>query len=69
MYLRKSRLSVRKQNKLIELFIAGTTARAAVKVVGVQSNTAITYFMRLRKLVASKLPSYERQVRRPSLAY
>ena len=43
----------------MELFIAGSTARAAAEVVGVQPNTAISYFMRLRKLIASKLPSYE----------
>jgi len=59
MYLRKSRISIRKQHKLMELFIAGSTARAAAEVVGVQPNTAISYFMRLGKLIASKLPSYE----------
>ena len=37
----------------------GSTARAAAEVVGIQANTAATYFMRLRKLITSKLPSYE----------
>ena len=59
MYLRKSRLSPYKQSRLIEHFVAGTTARAASQIIGVQANTAITFYMRLRKLIAGKLPSYE----------
>lgn len=59
MYERKSRLTARKQGRLLEHFVAGTTARAAGELVGVQSNTAIGFYMRLRKLIASKLPSYE----------
>ena len=59
MYERKSRLTCRQQSRLIEYFVAGTTARAAAGLIGVQPNTAIRFFMRLRKLIASKLPSYE----------
>jgi transposase len=58
MYWRKSRLSPRQQSKLIELFVAGSTARAAAQIVDVQANTAIAFFMRLRQLIASKQPSY-----------
>ena len=58
-YERKSRLSARVQQKLIEHFVAGTTARAAAELVGVQSNTAIQFYQRLRKLIASKLASYD----------
>ena len=58
MYTRRSRLSVRQQSRLIEHFVAGSTARAASEIVGVQANTAIRFFMRLRQLIASKLPSY-----------
>ena len=61
MYTRKSRLSSFKQSRLIEHFVAGTTARAAAQIIGVQANTAITFYMRLRKLIAGKLPSYELQ--------
>ena len=49
----------RQQGKLIELFVVGATARAAGEVVEVQANTAAGFFMRLRQLIASKLPSYE----------
>lgn len=59
MYERKSRLTPRQQSRLIEHFVAGTTARAASELIGVQANTAIRFFMRLRQLIASKLPSYE----------
>jgi len=58
MYSRKSRLSSRQQGKLIEHFVLGATARAAAQVAGVQANTAIKFFMRLRQLIASKQPSY-----------
>jgi transposase len=59
MYERKSRLSSHKQQRLIEHFVAGTTARAAAEIVGVHRNTAISFYMRLRQLIAGKLPSYE----------
>jgi transposase len=59
MYQRKSRLSAYKQGDLIKLFVAGATARAAAEIVGVNKHTAATFFLRLRELIASKLPSYE----------
>lgn len=59
MYQRKSRLSLHKQGELIKLFVAGSTARAASEIVGVNKHTATTFFMRLRRLIASQLPSYE----------
>jgi transposase len=58
-YERKSRLTPRQQGRLIEYFVAGTTARAAAGLMDIQANTAIMFFMRMRRLIASKLPSYE----------
>lgn len=49
--MKKSRLSHCKQNKLIELFVAGVTARTAAELVGVNKNTAAYYFHRLRLLI------------------
>lgn len=43
----------------MKLFVAGSTARAAGEIVGVNKHTAATYFMLLRKLISLKLPSYE----------
>jgi transposase len=59
MYKRRSRLTARQQGRLIEYFVAGATARAAAGLLDIQPNTAIGFFMRLRKLIASRLPSYE----------
>jgi transposase len=59
MYVRKSRLSPRQQGKLIEHFVLGATARAASEVAGVNVKTGTAFFMRLRQLIASNLPSYE----------
>jgi transposase len=57
-YRRKSRLPVRTQQKLLEHFVAGTTARATALLVGVQANTAKRFYQRLRQLIASKQESY-----------
>ena len=46
----KSRLSESKQQRLIELFISGSTARTAAALIGVNKNTAAYYFHRLRQL-------------------
>jgi len=49
--MRKSRLSQLKQQRLIELFISGSTARTAAALVDVHRNTAAYYFHRLRQLI------------------
>ena len=59
LYQRTSRMPVRQQQKLLEHFVAGTTARAAAMLVGVQANTAIRFYQRLRRLMASKVERYE----------
>lgn len=48
---RKSRLSWSKQLRLIEHFVAGTTARTAAELVGVNAKTAVFYFHRLRQII------------------
>jgi len=49
--MRKSRLSEYKQKRLIELFVAGSTARTAASLIGVNSKTAVYYFHRLREII------------------
>ena len=49
--MRKSKLSTYKQNRLIELFVAGVTARVAAQLVCVNKTTAAYYFHRLRLLI------------------
>jgi len=53
--MRKSRLSTKKQHKLIEHFVAGTTARCAADLVDVNRKTAAYYYHRLREIIAYKL--------------
>ena len=53
--MQKSRLSVTKQDKLIEHFVAGTTARCAADLVAVNRKTAAYYYHRLREIIAYKL--------------
>ena len=50
--MRKSGISQSKQDRLIEHFIAGTTARTAASLVGVHRNSAAFYFHRLREVIA-----------------
>jgi transposase len=40
---------------LIEHFVAGTTARAAAELVGVHRNTSVSFYTRLRKLIAQQM--------------
>ena len=49
--MRKSRLSWYKQSRLIELFVAGATARTAASLVGVNKTTSCYYFQRLRQVI------------------
>ncbi len=49
--MRKSRLNKYKQSRLIELFVAGATARTAASLVGVNKTTASYYFQRLHQLI------------------
>ena len=53
--MRKSRLSQAKQYRLMEHFVAGTTARCAAALVGVNSKTAVYYFHRLREIICYHL--------------
>jgi len=53
--MRKSRGSRYKQDRLIEHFVAGTTARTASSLSGVNRKTAAFYFLRLRKIIAIEL--------------
>lgn len=53
--MRKSRLSQEKQDRLIEYFVSGATARTAAALVDVHRNTAALYFHRLRQLICQAI--------------
>ena len=52
---RPSRLPQRVQEELLRQFVAGTTARAAADLVGVNRHTATLYFRKLRELIARRV--------------
>ena len=51
MYERRSRLSKAKRDRLVEHFVAGTTARAAAELVGIHRNTAASFYTRIRTVI------------------
>jgi transposase len=52
--MRRSRLGWSIQQRLIEHFVAGATARTASSLVGVNKTTAAFYFHRLREIIAER---------------
>ena len=60
--MRKSRLSSAKQSRLIEHFVAGTTARCAADLIGVNRNTAAYYFQRLREIIVYEIEQESHEV-------
>ena len=49
--MRKSRLSVYKQDRLIEHLVSGSTSRTAAALVGVNKSTAAYFYRRLRDII------------------
>ena len=60
--MRKSRLSRSIQDKLVEHFVACSTARCAASLVGVNFKTACYYFQRLREIIAAQLEAQAHEV-------
>lgn len=60
--MRKSRLKKHIQDKLIEHFVAGTTARCAAELIGVNRKTAGYYYHRLREIIAYQLDQESQDV-------
>ena len=55
MRLRHSRLTHNQTNRLIEHFVAGTPARMAAALIGLNKDTAATFYHRLRVVIAEQL--------------
>lgn len=51
----KSQIIQSKQNRLLEHFVARTTARIAARLAGVHRNTSAFYFYRLREIITLEL--------------
>lgn len=55
MRLKRSKLSEKQSARLLEHFVAGTPARTAAELVGVNKNTAVLYYHRLREIIAARI--------------
>ncbi len=60
--MRKSRLSWYKQERLIEHFVSGSTARCAGELVGINRKSSAYYFQRLREIIAYQLEQESHEV-------
>ena len=60
--MRKSRISVYKQDRLIEHFVSGSTARTAAALVGVNKTTAAYFFHRLREIIVFEIEHESHEV-------
>ena len=65
MDMRKSRLGKEKQERLMEHFVSGSTARCASELVNVNKNTAAYFFHRLREIIYHDLPDISGQLIKP----
>ena len=54
MKFKNSKLTKKQRMKLLEHFVAGTTARTASEIVGVNKNTAQLFFHRIREIITEK---------------
>ena len=59
MTLTRCRISRNKQRRLLELFVAESTARTAADLVQVHRNTAALYFHKLRACIATRMAEVE----------
>jgi transposase len=55
MRLKHSKLTANQTNRLCEHFVAGTPARSAAELVGVNKNTAVLFYHRLRQIIAAQV--------------
>ena len=60
--MRKSRISVYKQDRLIEHFVSGSTALTAAALVGVNKKKAAYFFHRLREIIVFEIEHESHEV-------
>mgnify|MGYP006126639119 FL=1 len=60
--MRKSRIGVYKQDRLIEHFVSGSTARKTTALVGVNKTTAAYFFHRLREIIVFEIERESHEV-------
>ena len=60
MKLKRCRLTEKQQDRLLEFFVAGVTARTAADLAGVNKTTAAYFYHRLRDIIAWRLDEASR---------
>jgi transposase len=60
--MRKSRLSVYKQDRLVEHFVSGSTARTVAALVSVNKSTAAYFYHRLREIIVLEIERENHEV-------
>jgi transposase len=55
MRLKHSKLTTTQTSRLCEHFVAGTPARTAAELVGINKNTAVLFYHRLREIIAAQI--------------
>jgi len=55
MKTRRTKLSVRKAGRLVEYFVAETTARTAADLVGVNKSTAALFYRKIRRVISTRI--------------
>ena len=60
--MRKSRISKEKQQRLMEHFVAGTTARCASELIGINRKSTAYYYQRLREIIAHQIEQESHEV-------
>ena len=55
MVKRRSKLSSYRQNKLLELFVGGVTARTAAELAGINRHSATLYYQKIRAMIAREI--------------
>lgn len=52
---RRSKLSIYKKNRLLELFVGGVTARTAAELAGINRHSATLYYQKIRAMIAQEI--------------
>lgn len=55
MRLKHSKLSINQTARLCEHFVAGTPARTAAELVGINKNSAVLFYHRLREIISVQI--------------
>lgn len=62
MKINRCKLSKKCQHRLLEHFVAETTARSAADLIGIQPNTAALFYHKIREVIAARLDGFAEEM-------